>query len=583
MKLSHKLIVLSTIPLFAFLVQTGLSLLRTRDELQTVKIMRLNMSAFSSASDLVHELQRERGKTLMFMAGGTDLADVKSQRDASSAKLGSFKEALALSRIGESEHAAISQAVDSLDTLRRDAEMSKEAPAIRNRYTSLIKSILSTQTAASNAKTSRGIGKVMSWLFTIESAKESAGQLRATMANILSGDKPLSTEQRNALFSIKSALDVNISSAMNTNRAGRKDLEAIAASPESKEISRVFWLVIENATLGNYGSDPKEFFKTISAFIDNLARIVSGEVSSVSVEVDQIEAETRSSVWWASIVSLLVVIAVSTIAFITTRGIIGPIKEVMGHLLEAAKQVTSAATQVAASSQALAQGASEQAASIEETSASFEEIAGQTRNNASTSSEAQGLARQALLQSEAGLQAVDALNTAMLDIQKASDHTAEIVKSIDNIAFQTNLLALNAAVEAARAGDAGRGFAVVAEEVRNLAQRSSDAAKNTEGMIGESVKKVGVGVSGNNAVYEQLNGIADIIKKVAGMMDEISAASQEQSLGINEVDKAMGEMDKVTQQNAAGAEQSAAAAEQLTAQAQELDGLVLQLRSIVEG
>jgi methyl-accepting chemotaxis protein len=168
------------------------------------------------------------------------------------------------------------------------------------------------------------------------------------------------------------------------------------------------------------------------------------------------------------------------------------------------------------------------------------------------------------------------MSASINKIKESSDQTAKIVKTIDEIAMQTNLLALNAAVEAARAGEAGRGFAVVAEEVRNLAQRSAEAAKNTANMIEESVKNAEEGVNISTEVSKSFDAIAGSAKKVNDLIAEIAAASQEQSQGIDQVNNAVAQMDKVTQQNAANSEESASAAEEMSSQAEELQSMIAQ-------
>jgi len=173
------------------------------------------------------------------------------------------------------------------------------------------------------------------------------------------------------------------------------------------------------------------------------------------------------------------------------------------------------------------------------------------------------------------------MSSAINDIQKSATETAKIIKVIDEIAFQTNLLALNAAVEAARAGEAGKGFAVVAEEVRNLAMRSAEAAKNTAAMIEESVNNSKNGVAIAVEVGKNLEEITTAATKVNALVGEIAAASKEQAQGIEQVNTAVAQMDKVTQANAAAAEESAAAAEELSSQAMQLDDMVKQLGALI--
>ncbi|HET6491097.1 MAG TPA: methyl-accepting chemotaxis protein [Syntrophales bacterium] len=212
-----------------------------------------------------------------------------------------------------------------------------------------------------------------------------------------------------------------------------------------------------------------------------------------------------------------------------------------------------------AASQSLSESASEQAASLEETSSSLAEMAARTQNNADNTNKASELMTRSNEVASRANASMAELTRSMREIAGASEQTAKIIKMIDEIAFQTNLLALNAAVEAARAGEAGAGFAVVAEEVRNLAMRAAEAARNTAHQMGEIVQKIkrGEQLVGNTAGDFEV--VADSSGKVMQLMGEISDASREQSQGIDQINRAVSEMNSVTQRNAASAEELASA------------------------
>ncbi|MCC7051903.1 MAG: methyl-accepting chemotaxis protein [Gemmatimonadaceae bacterium] len=236
----------------------------------------------------------------------------------------------------------------------------------------------------------------------------------------------------------------------------------------------------------------------------------------------------------------------------------------------AAEQVASAGGQITGAAQALASGASEQAASLQQVSASVHMFASMAQQSASNAGEARALAASAKSDTAEGTARMERLTQAVEEIRKSSADTARIVKTIDEIAFQTNLLALNAAVEAARAGDAGRGFAVVAEEVRSLALRAAEAAKNTATLIEQGQMSADRGVAINGEVMQSLHRINDRVEKVALVTAEISAATEQQVEGVSQIKQAVDQISGVTQQVASNAEESASAATELESQAQTL-------------
>jgi methyl-accepting chemotaxis protein len=259
------------------------------------------------------------------------------------------------------------------------------------------------------------------------------------------------------------------------------------------------------------------------------------------------------------------------------------LKGLAARMADGAENVSAAAAQVSRASQLLAEGATQQAASLEETSASTEEIASITRKNADHALQVAGLMQQSAEGAGEVNNSLDRMVEQMKEIDASSTKIARIIKVIDEIAFQTNILALNAAVEAARAGEAGLGFAVVADEVRNLAQRCAQAARDTAGLIEESIATSHDG----NARLDQMAGAVRAMTENAGrvkaLVDEVNLGSQEQSRGMDQISRSVLQMERVTQKNASCAEESASAGAELTSHAHTLHTLVHEMREMVAG
>jgi methyl-accepting chemotaxis protein len=260
------------------------------------------------------------------------------------------------------------------------------------------------------------------------------------------------------------------------------------------------------------------------------------------------------------------------------NNIIDNLNEIFGNIERSANQVASGADQVAGASQSLSQGATEQAASIEELSATITEIAKEVTENAENSKKASGYSQKV---SEEVLRSNDKMKemiSAIEVINQSSDEIAKIIKTIQDIAFQTNILSLNAAVEAARAGAAGKGFAVVAEEVRNLANKSAEAADNTTALIENSVNAVHHGTKIADETAKSLNEIIGTSRNATDLIEKISDASNSQAESINQVNVGVDQISVVVQSNSATSEESAATSEELNKQATVLMDIMAQMK-----
>ena len=291
---------------------------------------------------------------------------------------------------------------------------------------------------------------------------------------------------------------------------------------------------------------------------------------------------SRSSTMTALLTTVFLIIILAALVAYCVRRFMGvPLERTADDMAQQSQQVRQAANQVSETSQSLAEGASELAASIEETSASLAELASTIRVNTEHAEAATKIARITCDAAENGVRQMDELNRTIQDINASSADISKINKIIHEIASQTNILALNAAVEAARAGEAGRGFAVVAEEVRNLARRSADAARETVGKIEAAISKTAKGVEISRQVAASLNEIVIKAREVDKLDSEVNRASHEQTEGISQINAAIAQMSNVTQNNAASAEESAAAAEELNAQAEMMKQSVGQMLAMV--
>ncbi|HRD66395.1 MAG TPA: methyl-accepting chemotaxis protein [Candidatus Competibacter sp.] len=564
-------------------------------------------------SALVHEMQKERGMSAGLLGSkGTQFGDeLMEQRANTDKRIVDLKQFLQehdsdqfKGEFSQALNAALAQ-LDQIASKRKSIiALEIEPKEAIGYYTNLNSLFLNLIAYIAKGTSSSEIATRATGYFALLQSKEKSGIERAILSSTFSR-RSFAPGMFNQFSGIVAAQDVYLGIFMALADADQKAFYSNTMVGQFiDETDRLRKLAFDKANEEIKDVDARYWFEMQTGKINLLKKVEDKLADDLIVEAEQLQHQAIFDLVLAFTITIMALL----VTFFSVHAVKQPLKKVVqvanhiadgdltsridnrfhdeigqllramqamqaslrktvGDVLAATDMVNAATSEIAQSNTDLSQRTEEQASALEETASSMEELTSVAQQSALNAGQANRLAATARTQAEQGGQVVDRMIDAMNAIDDSSRKIAEIIGVIDEIAFQTNLLALNAAVEAARAGEQGRGFAVVAGEVRKLAQRSADAAKEIKRLIGDSTRKVKEGDELAAASGRTLREIVISVKKVSDVVAEITTASQEQARGIEQVNKAILQLDQVTQQNAALVEQTAAASQAMGEQA----------------
>lgn len=555
MNLKTQLLALLCIaPVSSFLL-VAILVSRESSSIQEVTVMDKNLSLMQKNTGLLRSLQAERES--FFTAASSELLKKAEAKTDEAVLL--VSQSLADSVIAPKAKEGAENALQSLRTIRTSSPKERSVA-----YKNLSRSLLALDKAVTQAKTGKGIGKIITSIVALEEARESLCRVREMIETASKMKEQLPPDFSDALESEYISYSANSRSpVLCLSKESTAALSEMLKSQEEKSLSQI---------IKTMDKDKIPDWTKLSALVSSQsARLEAIIATDMNQSYSTIRAFKKESVSYlikvlAGLLVWLVIVLLGSLWLY--RRITGSIGGIATALDAGAAEMAAKSHSISDSSRFLADGSSNQAAAIEQTSASIEEMSGVIMQNAENARQAKNSADAAFSAARSGISAMEKVSESIAQMKNAADKTARIIKTIDEIAFQTNLLALNAAVEAARAGESGKGFAVVAEEVRSLAQRSARAAKDTENLIQESVNSAENGVKIGSAASAELHRINSEISKVNSLISEIAAAGEEQSKGISQISQAVQQIELVIQSNAHDADEFAEASEALYAQIQ---------------
>ena len=512
LSLTQKLYALISIPIFCFLLFAGFEIHSKYTFYVDGTNMDLNVDFYEHVIDLIHEVQKERGLSSLYLGNKVSQSELDEQRKKVDAQIALYKENYTTFLKNSSLPEKAQAAIVFLDKVRQNVQQKAAAEDVIKSFSDGISGLINLEVAIAKELSFEGFETRLLSLTLLESAKESMGKFRANLTSILASNSTLSNERLSYLESLKVGFTGNLfSPALILSSEGQTKMHETEQSPEWKAVLATYSVVVEKAQAADYNQDSKEFYQKITVCMDKTKILLSSELSSINERIQH--SKSSHQAWFfgiSALVSSLIVLLGSFVWFFTHR-LNKSLVEVATSVSHSKDQLSQAANEVASASENLSRTSVGQASALQETAASVEEIRSMVQKTADNTQKSKDISDASQKIVTQGSELMSDVRVSLIELGQANqqifkqvqDGNEEIkqitgiineietkTKVINDIVFQTKLLSFNASVEAARAGEHGKGFAVVAEEVGNLATMSGTAAKEISEILSKSTSTV---------------------------------------------------------------------------------------------
>ncbi len=627
LSLTQKLYAIISIPVFCFLLFAGFEIRSKYTLYVDGTNMDFNVDFYEHVIDLVHEVQKERGMSSLYLGNKVSQSELDEQRKKVDAQITLYKENYTTFLKNSSLPDKAQAAILFLDKVRQKVQQKAATADVIKEYSEGVDGLISLEVAIAKDLSFEGFETRLLSLNLLESAKENMGRFRAGLSGVLTTNSPVSNDRLSALESLKAGFLANLfSPALLLAPENQKKLKELEQSPEWKSVFATYASVIEKAQTGEFNQDPSAFFQKITICVDKTKSLLSAELAVINDHIHT--SKDHHKLWFYGILTSVVfmVLGLGSFVWFFTQRLNRSLVEVATSVSQSKDQLSLAANEVASASENLSRTSVGQASALQETAASVEEIRSMVQKTADNTQKSKDISDASQKIVTQGSELMSDVRVSLIELGQANqqifkqvqDGNEEIkqitgiineietkTKVINDIVFQTKLLSFNASVEAARAGEHGKGFAVVAEEVGNLATMSGTAAKEISEILSKSTstvyeilersqKKLDEILSQGKKHLEHTEEVSvnceaafiEISKKtreLGELINEIAMASDEQANGVAQIATALSDNDKMSQENSALSQQTAHSSVELQNLTSVLESNVIHLVQIVHG